>query len=815
MTHRYEDLTDDLSVDEQAALAAGAGIWRTTELPERGVPMVKVSDGPVGVRGESHTTSTSASFPCGSALGASFDTELVGRIGAALADEARTKGAHVVLGPTINLQRHPLGGRNFEAYSEDPLLTARLAVGFVRGMQERGVAACAKHLVANDAEIERHTISSELDDRTLREVYLRPFEAAVTEAGVWTVMGSYNRLRGTYACEHEWLLTTLLKQEWGFDGLVMSDWYATHDTVRCGRAGLDLEMPAPAPHFGAPLAEAVRRGEVPAEIVADKARRLLRLADRTGATLGPAPEEQSVDDPGRWALAREAAAAGMVLLRNELVAGRALLPLDVAKLRRVAVIGPNAEVAMIQGGGSARVTPHRTVSPLDGLRARLGDGVMVTYEQGCATAGLLPLLDGRLARAGDQPGIRMTYRAEPGGPILLSNVVPRLDPIWYGRFSPLVDPSHFHVTASTTITPRQGGIHTFGFTSVGPATVSLDGVVILDTRDQERGTSFFGLGTKQVTIDVDLAADEPHDLVVEYSCSADRVAGFRLSMRAPLDDDALARAAVSAAAADVAVVVVGTDEEWETEGRDRTTMALPGGQDELVRRVAAANSHTVVVVNAGAAVDLPWANDVAAILVLWFPGMAGGEALARVLVGDDEPGGRMPVTVPFDLAGAPCDISRAEPPGELHYTEGTLVGHRWYLTKGTRPRWWFGDGQGYTTFSWGLPSGPDTWSPSGPLRVSVPVTNTGQRAGTEVVQAYLRRPASQVERPSWVLGGFAKARIEPGATTVIDVPIDPAALRHWDVDAGAWAVEPGALELRVARSAADPGQSLTLEVRLG
>ena len=244
-------------------------------------------------------------------------------------------------------------------------------------------------------------------------------------------------------------------------------------------------------------------------------------------------------------------------------------------------------------------------------------------------------------------------------------------------------------------------------------------------------------------------------------------------------------------------------------------MSLPGAQDELVRAVAAANPRTVAVVNAGAAVDLPWADDVAAILLIWFPGMAGGEALARVLVGDDEPGGRLPVTVPFRVQDAPCDISHAEPPGELHYSEGLLVGHRWYLTKGTQPRWWFGQGEGYTTFTWGAPSGPAAWSPGAPLTVSVPVTNTGGRPGAEVVQAYLRRPASQVERPAWVLGGFAKARIDPGATAAVDVAIDPAALRHWDDAAGRWDVEAGPLDVRVARSAADPGQIVAVDVEPG
>ena len=371
MTDRYEDLADHLALEEQAALTGGEDDWHSQGLPERGVPRLKVTDGPVGARGESYTTTTSALFPCGSALGATFDPELVERVGAAIADEARTKAAHVLLGPTINLIRHPLGGRNFEAYSEDPTLTARLVVAFVRGVQSRGVAACAKHFVANDAEIERHTISSDVDERTLREVYLRPFEAAVRDGGVWTVMASYNRINGTFGCEHPWLLSTVLKEEWGFDGLVMSDWFATHATVASALAGLDLEMPGPAPHFGAPLAAAVEAGEVPRHVVAEQARRLLRLLDRVGADLVE-PPETSVDDPDRWLLARETSAASMVLLRNADVAGERVLPLDTGALQRVAVIGPNAATAVVQGGGSARVTPHRTVTPLAGLRDRLG-----------------------------------------------------------------------------------------------------------------------------------------------------------------------------------------------------------------------------------------------------------------------------------------------------------------------------------------------------------------------------------------------------------------------------------------------------------
>jgi beta-glucosidase len=809
MTASFEQLTDDLTLDEQAALAGGDDVWFSTGLPERGIPRIKVSDGPVGVRGESHTTTTSASFPCGSALGATFDPALVERVAAALGDEAITKSVHVLLGPTVNLHRHPLGGRNFECYSEDPTLTAALAVAFVRGVQSRRVAACLKHFVANDSEIERLSISSEVDERTLREVYLRPFEAAVLDADLWTLMGSYNRLNGAFACENRWLLTDVLKRDWGFTGVVISDWYATHDTVRCANAGLDLEMPGPARHFRAPLAEAVRRGDVDADDVIDKARRMLRLADRVGAVAGAEAEETSIDDPDRWALAVEAATASMVLLRNEPVDGLAVLPLDPTSLRRVAVIGPNAELAMIQGGGSAKVTPHRVVTPVDGLRSRLGDTVEVTSEPGCTTGERPPVLDGRLASVDGLPGIRVEYRTEAGGPVIFANTIPRLDPVWYGKFSPKVDHERFHVTLSATVTAQRSGPHTFGVLGVGAVKLFFDGECLIDTADAPLGSGLFGMATKEMRATLDLVAGEPHDLVVDHPRTENQLAGLRVGVLGPVGD-ALERAVAAAAAADVAVVVVGTDEDWETEGRDRHTMSLPGGQDELVRRVAAANPRTVVVVNAGAAVDTPWADDVPALVLDWFPGMAGGEALARVLVGDDEPGGRLPVTVPFTIADAPCDISAANPPGQMRYTEGLLVGHRWYQTRGVTPRWWFGTGTGYTSFSWGTPTAPTTWRHGEPLAVSVPVTNTGGRAGHEVVQVFAGRPASSIERPAWVFAGSAKVVVAPDETVEAIVAVDTRVLRHW-TEAG-WAVEPGALELRAARSAGHDGDVAAVEV---
>jgi len=817
---RYEDLLPDLSVDEQASLTGGDDDWHAAGLVAHGVPRLKVTDGPVGARGESWFSTTAALFPCGSALGATFDPELVGRVGEAIGDEVRTKAAHVLLGPTLNLHRHPLGGRNFESYGEDPLQVARLGAAFIAGVQRRGVGACAKHFIANDAELERLTISSVVDEGTLREVYLLPFEVAVRDAAVWTVMGAYNRLNGTYACEHEWLLTELLKGEWGFDGLVMSDWHATHHTVRCANAGLDLEMPGPAVHLGSPVAQAVARGEVAADRVTDAARRLLRTLDRVGAAPLEA-DERAEDDPQRWALAREAAAAATVLLRNEPVDGTPVLPIDPAAVRRVALVGPNAEVAVVQGGGSAQVSPHRTVSPIDGLRSRLGTEVDVVFAQGAVRSRQLPVLDGRLARDGDRPGARIEYQS-PGLPAVTTHL-DHVGPVWAGRFSRDVDPRNFRARITASLTALHTGVHIVGLTSVGPSVAWLDGEVLIDNRHPKPGRWFFGWGSKEVRTEVPLTAGERHELVIEYERPPEaQLAGLRFGCQPPLGDDPIGAAAHAAATADVAIVVVGTDGDVETEGIDRRSYGLPGDQDELVRRVAAANPRTVVVVNAGAAHDLPWAGDVPALVWSWFGGMAMGEALAAVLTGDAEPAGRLPFTAPTALIDAPCDISRPDPPGELRYTEGRLVGHRWYDTNGMGAAWWFGQGGSYTTFSWGEPFVPAAAAAGQAFSVRVPVANTGARAGSDVVFAWIGRAAPADGEPRWQLAGWTKVMVGPGASVDADVLIDPRVLRRWLPNPGSapftrgsgrWVTDPGEVLVRIARHAGDPGRVSAVELR--
>jgi beta-glucosidase len=374
--------------------------------------------------------------------------------------------------------------------------------------------------------------------------------------------------------------------------------------------------------------------------------------------------------------------------------------------------------------------------------------------------------------------------------------------MWSGRFAAGIDPVRFHAAAATTLTARRSGPHELELASVGACTLSIDGEVILRTDPSESSDLFFGYGTRPVRTTVDLVGGEPHQLEASYDRPpGPPTCGFRIRIGEPMGDDPIGDAAALARSADAAVVVVGTDADIECEGFDRTSFALPGDQDALVRRVAAANPRTAVVVNAGAAVHLPWLDDVGAVLLTWFPGMAGGEALAAVLAGDREPSGRLPVTVPVRIEDAPCDITRPDPPGHLRYTEGLDVGHRFYLRRGPTPRAWFGEGGSYTTFEWGDAAGPESWTPGSPLEVGVTVTNTGARCGVEVVQAYVGEPE--------VLGGFTKVTLEPAETRVVPVTIDPTAMRRWTADRG-WITGAGPWPIRLARSAGDPGRTIVV-----
>lgn len=784
-----------MTLEEQVALLAGATSWTTVPIERLGIPTLKVSDGPNGARGAGDLSGgvPAACFPVGIALASSWNPDLVEQVGRAIGEEALTKGARVLLAPTVNIHRTPLNGRNFECYSEDPYLSARTAVAYIDGVQSAGVGATVKHFVCNDSEFERNTISVELDERTLREIYLPPFEAAVKEAGVWAVMSSYNRVHGTYVGERADLLRTILKEEWGFDGLVMSDWFATQSTAEALNGGLDLEMPGPTKFRGEQLVAAVREGAVPAEQVADAARRLLRLLVRTGMFEDPTiPAERAVNRPEHRALARRAAAEGIVLLKND-----GVLPLDADRLTKVAVIGPNAREARIMGGGSAQVNAHYRVSPLEGITAQLGERVELGYAQGCANHRLLPKL-----RA---DGLTIDYFNAPdlsGAPAVSAPASAEL--LW---FEPVagVDMKGFSARMRGTLTPEASGAHRFSLVSAGFSRLFVDGELVVENWDARRpGELYFGFGSLEAFGTALLEAGRAYELTVEYARGdAAQFVGLRVGHLAPADDP-IAEAVALAAASDVAIVCVGLTEEWESEGYDRQHMDLVGRQNELVARVAAANPRTVVVLQTGSPVTMPWLANVAAVLQAWYPGQECGNAVADVLTGAVNPSGRLPQTFPARLEDHPAIFNYPGEGGRVRYGEGIFVGYRAYERRKLAPLFPFGHGRSYTSFAYGeLAASPESTDLAEPVRVAVEVRNTGERAGREVVQLYVRDVAASVARPEKELKAFANVELAPGERKRVELELGWRAFAFFDDSRGAWVVEAGEFELLVGGSSAE------------
>jgi beta-glucosidase len=794
-TH-LQDLLGKLALEEKVRLLTGATGFTLHGAPEIGLEPLAVSDGPTGVRGVDVVGhNTAALLPNATLLAATWSEEVLALAGEILADEAERQQIHVVLGPTINLHRSPLGGRLFEAYAEDPLLTGRLASAYVQGLQSRGVGACLKHLVANEAETERQTVDNHVDEATLREIYLLPFEIAVEESHPWSVMAAYNKLNGPPATEQAHVQQEVLKGEWAYDGLVMSDWGATHSAAPAANAGLDLVMPGPRGPWGDALVSAVRTGEVEESTIDDHVLRLLRLAERTQALEGGRTWRVDVPDPGsaeRTEQLTRMAAQGMTVLAND-----GVLPL--ARDQKVAVVGRHAVDTVVMGGGSAEVRPVHRVLIAEGLLAAfedvtVQDGVEVRVRTRLAPPGAL------LDPVTGEPGIRVRV-LDTDGELQRDE----------------------HVTASTAA---------FGVDTDLPADAAL-GVIEADVTDRGAvevgllgvGDWTFQVGDEQHTMSLDIGNGDPADKVLRppgWTTVTDVVDGLRLRAEvvlheryvgrvglaarpAPATSDAAIAAAVEAVHdADVAVVVVGLTEEDEGEGHDKDTLALPGEQDALVSAVAAAARRTVVVLNAATPVLLPWLDAVDAVLVAGFPGQEAGHAVAAALLGDVEPAGRLVTCFPA-ADGAHPSWNVVPTDGVLTYDEGVFPGYRGYAAgRAPAPTYWLGHGLGYGTWEYAAP----TLTASEPAPVlDVPVTNTGDRRSREVVQVYLD-PADE-DQPVRLVG-WGSAEVPPGGTATVTVTCDARLWRRWDTAAGQWgSLAPGG-RLLVARGLGDVRATLDL-----
>jgi len=804
-----------LSLEQKVRLLTGADFWSLYPEPAVGLRRVVVSDGPAGVRGEIwDERSPSANIPSATALAATWDVSLVTAIGRLLAREARRKGVDVLLAPTVNLHRTPYGGRHFECFSEDPLLTGAIGVGYVRGLQGAGVGACVKHFVGNDSETQRMTVDVRIDDRTLHELYLAPFETIVREGGVWSVMAAYNGVNGHSMTESP-LLRSILHEQWGYDGVVMSDWTAARSTIGDALAALDLVMPGPADRFGPwgeELVEAVRTGSVDEALIDGKVLRILRLAARVGALDGAVP--QTADGTADIATQlRRAAAASFVLARNaperRARRGDAILPLPSPAdggLGPVAVIGPNAALARTMGGGSATVFPDYTISPLDGLRA---SGVDVRHAAGLYGYGRVAVAghpwlfqpDGRT------PGVEVRFFGSAGEPLgAESRAIGSWT--WMDGFGPERPPgSVARLEVHAVVRATAGGDYRLGVSGLGGCRLLVRGAEVFDVAlSLSEGADIVEnlMTPPQHVVPVPIAAGEAVPVVYQYDVTSSPLGGSMTSLQLNLepphgtDDEEIAKAAAVAAACEYAIVVVGTTAETESEGMDRTTLALPGRQDDLVRAVAAANPRTIVVVNSGAPVLLPWADDVPAVLLTWFGGQEYGGALADVLLGEAEPGGRLPTTWPATEQGLPS-VQPAD--GVLSYDEGLFIGYRADDRLGRAPRFPFGHGLGYTCWAFERMS-------LQPGAAHVTVRNIGERRGRQVVQVYASRPDSAIARPAKWLAGFATVDADPGEVVTVRVPVAARAFEHWTEDG--WATEPGEFVLAAGPSSAD----LPLSVRM-
>jgi beta-glucosidase len=809
MSEQIDALLDQMTLQEKVSMLAGASMWYTVAIERLGIPALKVSDGPNGARGEGNFAAgvKSACFPAEISLASTWNTDLVRRIGQALGQETKTKGAQVLLAPTVNIHRSPLNGRNFESFSEDPYLSSRMAVAYITGVQSQGIGTAVKHYVCNDSEFQRNSISSEVGERALREIYLPAFQAAIQEAQAWSVMASYNKVNGTFASENVYTLQDILRKEWGFDGVVMSDWFGTQSTAPSVNAGLDLEMPGPSVWRGEKVLTAIENGNIDAATIDNNVRRLLHLITKSGLFVHPElVAEQAINLPEHQLLAREAAAEGIVLLKNE----RNILPLQTEKLTSLAIIGPNARTARIMAGGSAQVNAYYAISPFDGIVAQAGDSVKIGYELGCTNHKMLPLPDIDLLHThkGEiKQGLTTTYfnSTDFTGTPVLTLVTETTDLNWFQPPDP-VNPQRFSVRCSGLFTPRETGSYTFGLSSAGLSRLLIDGQEVIDNWTQQTpGQTYFGTGSTEATSAIDLVVGQDYALTLEYSKSEQTpLAGMRLGCLPPTPADALERAVALAAASEVAVVCVGLSGEWESESFDRPDMELVGEQVALIEKVAAVNKNTVVVLNTGSPITMNWLAQVGAVVQAWYPGQECGNALADVLFGKVNPSGKLPQTFPVRLEDNPAYINYPGENGRVHYGEGLFVGYRYYEKKKVAPLFPFGYGLSYTTFAYdALQLSAQEIGPDDTLEVRVDITNTGQLAGKESVQLYIRDSVSSLHRPEKELKAFAKVHLEPGERTTATLSIQRDALAYYDDLAREWIAEAGEFEVLVGASSQD------------
>jgi len=743
-------------------------------------------------------------FPCGALMASTWDTELVKRIGQAIGEEARNKGTGslVLLGPAVNIHRSPLGGRNAEYFSEDPFLAARLGVAYIQGMQGTGIAACVKHFACNNEEEDRSTVNVNVGERALREIYLPAFEAAVKEGKVEAVMSAYNRLNGFHCSANSYLLNEILKCDWNFDGLVMSDWGAVHETAAV-QAGNDLEMPTGENMSVAKLKDALAAGSVSQAAVDDSVRRVLRTIIRVGLLDGPVvPDAKLVNSPEHKKLAFEAATKGIILLKNE----HNLLPLDRQKIKSIAVIGDAAQKMQVGALGSPEVRPVHVAELLDGIKDQAGQSIQVQYVIARMDGDPVPGSAIQQPDDKDAHGFRAEYfnNMDLEGTPALVRLENQIDIEHSGSPAPGIPNTHFSVRWTGKLVAPTNGTYVFSFTGDDGFRVFLDGKPLIDHWVNGAATAVMGRA--------DLEAGKSYDLRVEYfQDGGDFLAqfGWQPPAQAPYTS-----ALEAAQNSDIAIVCVST-RHTEGEGSDRPSMELPGHQSALIRAVTAANKNTIVVLNTGTPVEMKdWLGQTPALIEAWFPGQEGGAALAAILFGEVNPSGKLPDTLAANRDDYPDVGNFPGKDNEVSYGEGIYIGYRHFDKAGIQPLFPFGSGLSYTTFEYkNLKLSRHKLQPDGNLTASVDILNTGKRAGEEVVQLYVHATQPKVDRPERELKGFSKVALEPGETRTVQFTLTPRALAYFDVTGRQWKADQGEYQIEIGASSRDLRLKSLLQLR--
>tara|TARA_B100000287_G_C20671664_1_gene793611 strand:+ start:2160 stop:4607 length:2448 start_codon:yes stop_codon:yes gene_type:complete len=794
---KIDQIINELTLEEKVSLLSGFNSWYTNKIEEKNIPSIKMSDGPNGVRGDSNSGKSSACFPCAISISSTWDLELINKIGIALGEEAQAKDVDVLLGPTINIHRHPLGGRHFESFSEDPFLSGKIAANYVKGVQSNDVAACLKHFVGNDTEYERHSISSNIDEQTLREIYLLPFEMGVKEGNAKVVMSAYNKLNNIYCSSHHELLIEILKKEWGFDGYVVSDWGAALETEENANSGLDLEMPGPGNVWGKALVNAVKAKKVSEDLIDDKVKRILSVAEFSKRFDKPEiKSEEALNQPAHRKLLRKAAADGMVLLKNE-----GMLPIK-KNIKKLAVIGPNAKEAQIIGGGSASLKPHYQIHPLEALRERLGSETEILYAKGCHTHKYLPRLNEKLMA--DQNGFLVEYYEGNDfnkNLILEERLIGNKFWVFEGFAKDIIskeERADISVRFSCEYIPNISGQHEFEIFGIGQCRLLINGDELIDNWNNiEPGEAFFTFGSSSKKGCVDFQKGGTYRIEVQY-CFHGNFPAVYIGCQAPDEVDLFQEAKDAASNADEVILIVGTNSDWETEGNDRADFNLPAQQNSLIDAILDINQNTTLVINTGSPVNMPWVKKPNAIIQSWFAGQEFGNALFDILFGKVNPSGKLPTSFPSNIEDTPAYKTYPGNDLQMNYDEKLLVGYRWYEKNSTKPLFCFGHGLSFTKFVYENLN--VTLEQNMEVSCKFVVRNSGDISGLETAQCYVGFSDPLPGEPLKTLQGFIKKNIKPSEAKDFEIKLFPRNFSYWSVDTKSWKIREGSYQIYIGSS---------------